>query len=1049
VVMKLHQPVLFVGLGGTGCLIGAELERRLRDDLCGPDGSDLIRLRQNASLQRYQLPASLQFIYADVNQAELDRLPLRAVPGDDHVSVVPLNARYVRDLVPTMNTYPEVAAHLRLMAARYVESWLPSAQGEPRVAPLSRGAGQLPTVGRAALFETIRQGLDVVTQDLVAAVGALANSGEDLKVLGGQPPRAVDVFVAFSVAGGTGAGVFYDYLHLIGEVLRRSGMRAKIYPLVVMPSAFPLGMGGGRPAQLNSGRALLDLFRLVDYQNNGDVNRNLSGYDPQSRAGEANEEQPCVEYPGMPPVVMPPSTVQTAFLFSLPLGADRSDLHRSIVSLVLSLIGTELAQGSENGQHQSFADSFINAGVEREVPAANGIGNRGVSTAQVASLTVPIDDLADLVAGRLMGAAVEEMSSPLGGSPEENRRPIEEFFARAGIQAALNRAGVPFAEPEPVIGAAAIAVALNDRTESMRSALRHLQTRLEHEMPQMLAGFDPRNALLGLLGSHDPFRVHRVLFGHPKLPRESERLGATGLMQRLRQTPPAPPGLSVAAPPSPPLKDRVGLRRLRWNDRQPQDAREVQDAWYHWRTRVAWAQAWNEHGRVWARPMDQLQLWLTRFTNALLEHTQADLDRFRSRAEDLARPRVGVSHLLPLGGGDIEQFHERVVNAMIEDQSDRGLLRPAATAAELLASLIGGERWRSAYQASVDGVPARAVAALREQVKEEIRRFLQSTGPRGITMLPPMTVRLAQAAGVADGPSDEADVQEFRGKLAGLVPAGFAPQGNGRMKVLITYPFSGKNEQIEQYLKNTLNLPIGPGIEPEWRAIEAESLSVVMFRYGMGVTEVEEVREVLRTWAQSLSDERPEDFLKWRQRTGYDFGYLATREEHRVAILHRLLNALWNGRVRVIDGEERSPRRIAFALDGDITLQLPLHGLDGASSWGNLLRAYETGALEDDSDLRRSFCSQLMQELPDGLTSDVRPPHPLYLTVVGLAEEQAVLLDQIISEIPAPTRPRAEQLRRFWTQTLPAAQQLPFSRSDAVRANLASLAGSRRFGSQP
>jgi len=38
--MKLYQPVLFVGLGGTGCDIGAELERRLREEICGPDGND-------------------------------------------------------------------------------------------------------------------------------------------------------------------------------------------------------------------------------------------------------------------------------------------------------------------------------------------------------------------------------------------------------------------------------------------------------------------------------------------------------------------------------------------------------------------------------------------------------------------------------------------------------------------------------------------------------------------------------------------------------------------------------------------------------------------------------------------------------------------------------------------------------------------------------------------------------------------------------------------------------------------------------------------------
>ena len=95
--------------------------------------------------------------------------------------------------------------------------------------------------------------------------------------MGGKPPEGVDVFVAFSVAGGTGSGIFYDYLHLIARQLRQSGMRVKIYPLVLMPSAFEEGLGGGRAAELNAGRALLDLFRLVDQQNGADAERELHG----------------------------------------------------------------------------------------------------------------------------------------------------------------------------------------------------------------------------------------------------------------------------------------------------------------------------------------------------------------------------------------------------------------------------------------------------------------------------------------------------------------------------------------------------------------------------------------------------------------------------------------------------------------------------------------------------------------------------------------------------------------------------------------------------
>ena len=78
------------------------------------------------------------------------------------------------------------------------------------------------------------------------------------------------------MAGGTGAGIFYDYLHLIADTLsQQHQLRVKIYPLVLMPSAFTEGLGGGRAAELNAGRALLDLFRLVDQQNGADAEPEL------------------------------------------------------------------------------------------------------------------------------------------------------------------------------------------------------------------------------------------------------------------------------------------------------------------------------------------------------------------------------------------------------------------------------------------------------------------------------------------------------------------------------------------------------------------------------------------------------------------------------------------------------------------------------------------------------------------------------------------------------------------------------------------------------
>ena len=111
---------------------------------------------------------------------------------------------------------------------------------------------------------------------ITEAVKKLQDCKVDLDSLGGVNSRTCDVYVAFSVAGGVGNGMFYDYVHLVADAFSRTSIAVQIYPLVVLPSAFPEGKGGGRNARLNAGRGLLDLARLVDDQN-------MRGADPAYR----------------------------------------------------------------------------------------------------------------------------------------------------------------------------------------------------------------------------------------------------------------------------------------------------------------------------------------------------------------------------------------------------------------------------------------------------------------------------------------------------------------------------------------------------------------------------------------------------------------------------------------------------------------------------------------------------------------------------------------------------------------------------------------------
>ncbi|WP_433261844.1 tubulin-like doman-containing protein [Actinosynnema sp. CS-041913] len=1033
--MKIYQPVLFVGLGGTGCLIGAELERRLRSELCGPDGTNLQELLSGENTLPYQLPSCLQFVYADLSEDEFTRLQRRVVPGEEHLPAAERTMHLVKDLVPRQDTYPEVARSLRLNAGGAVD-WLPPVDGEPRIGPLAKGAGQFPTVGRAALFETLRTGLGPVQNPISRAIGAINKSAGELARLGGKLTGSCDVFVAFSVAGGTGSGIFYDYLHLVGDALARNEYRARIYPLVLMPSAFDEGLGGGRPARLNAGRALLDLFRLVDDQNS------------QSAGTELNDTgisgALSVRYPSGEELRLRAGTAQTAFLFSRSAGVEREDLHRSVVSLMLSLIGTGPTEGSALAQgtdriYQSFADDFVNRAAERELPSPSGIGNRGVSTSLVASLTVPVDELAELVSSRLLAEAVTELVEPPPGRAENNRDAIEQFFTGSNLDALRQRAPIEFAEPPIATGAEAILRALSTRVQTLEAALNTLEQQLVQRVPKLAQDFDPHRAADLMLGEIDLFRLHRVFAGHPSLADAADQRGFARILESRRGEPEAPAGLTLAPPQAQEIRNKL-FSRVKWADPVVRDAIEDQNRWYKWRARRLWHAAWNEQSLRWERTLRRAELDLRAVVDAFVEHARSDAPRFRRRARELYRPRVGVSYLLPPQGGDLEPFYQAVRRRFIDVYARLGRLRPTATTGDLVNEILGAEAWRAAYQTAVQGDARQAVGAVRDRLKREVQLLFRHKDAETKPLLPPLQDLLAAAAGSDVATVDEEDLAQFRQKLAGLVPGGFSPPGAGPLKVLFSYPSDSANPDLQRYLQQEVNFHRDAETVVDFRPTSAESMAVVLFRTSMSVTEVPELREVLRTWADAQRRPMDHDFLKWRQRTGYDYSYLATAEEHRVLILHRLLCALWNGQVQV-EGDPESPTAIAVRLGGhdEVSMRLGLTDYFRMSSWASVLSAYEEWTLTDDEGIRRDFGARLMGVLPHRVDETPNPPSDLYRTVVKLAHDQAASINSALGGLGKASASRVAQLRSFWTGTFPAALDFPFRHTAPVQVSLREL----------
>ncbi|MFD4138635.1 tubulin-like doman-containing protein [Streptomyces sp. NPDC058572] len=1046
--MKIFQPMLFVGLGGTGGLVGSELERRLRADLCGPDGTALNRLGIQL---RYQLPECLQFVYADFSESELARLP--HLSADNSLrAAYSRTSRATHDLLPDFDSSPEVTRMLRAVMRSEAAGWLPPREGEPKVTPLRNGAGQLPTVGRAGLFGTLRHGLAPVMGPLLQAIDAISRSGGELSQLGGGPMSGCDVFVAFSVAGGTGAGIFLDYLHLIGEAFKAKNFAgARIYPLVVMPSAFSPSAGGGREAELNAARAVVDLFRLVDEQNVPTAESDLGD--------TAQESALHIRYPGVHPIRLSTGMVPTAFLFSRTAGIRPDDLRRSIVSLVMSLIGTELGDGTgprgrADDDYQTFAASFINRGLHRAARAASGIGHQGVSTSLVASMTAPLDELAELVSSRMLAMSVRRLTDPGRQSSHTYTGTVRRMFADAGLDELWAREALPVPDPDPLPrGGADIEQALRDRVSDMQALLEDLRRRVSRRAPALAEQFAPRAAVERLLRSTDLFQVERIIKGVPGDPDPVTVLGFLGMLENRSREPGRPAGVEVQPPAVPRVKGRIGgLSKARWGDDDVVAAIEAQDRWYKWRSRVIWHEAWREQEQRWRPAVVAANHEVTLLVEAFRKHVEEEPRAFAEQVQELYDDRTGVSYLLP-PQNNLHEFYDDLMERLIK----RVNLRDNDDEAALLLKLIDGDRWQAAHSSGRRN-PGAAVAVVKSTVEQRIKTLFAESGVQADErpLLPSMAMLLAAAAGVGDAAEEtgKSAIEQFRFKIAGLLPHGFVPEGRGPLKILIVYPRIQAKDAVEEYLRKSLLLPRDGKRSIEFRGVETDSITVVLFRSEMSLTEVPEARNVLRQWARASQAEQVEDVLSWRQRLGYRDDWLASTEQDRQHILHRLLCAIWNGQADIVEGDADSPRRVRIRLYEEegphvpgMTLRLDEYR-DEISGWAGLLRSYERWALLDEGSIVEDYCGVLMRVQPKSLGLSGSEPDPLYVQLVHKVAPHQL---KILEERERLYGPRSTQwirpLRQFWSETLQGALDIEFTDKGAFQPTLRTLEAA--MGQQP
>jgi hypothetical protein len=347
---------------------------------------------------------------------------------------------------------------------------------------------------------------------------------------------------------------------------------------------------------------------------------------------------------------------------------------------------------------------------------------------------------------------------------------------------------------------------------------------------------------------------------------------------------------------------------------------------------------------------------------------------------------------------------------------------------DVVSVILSDEGWRKAYEKGREN-PEVTLAIVRQKVKEAVAQLFRPGDPEKQPLLPRMRDLLAVAAGhdTARISKDDVYVQQFRQKLAGLVPGGYAPAGLGQLKILFSYPGDAKDVTLKTFLAREVTLPEYHDTTPEFRAIDADAIAVVLFRTSMDITEVAEVREAIKTWSNSLRNSQPQDYLSWRQRLGQTSDYLLMTSEDRVQILHRMLCAIWNDLVSVT-GDERSPDSVAIKLGSReaVTMKLDLTAFGELSSWASLLQAYEEWILIDGMDTRRDLADSLMSLHPIGVDRNPVPPSELFRTIIAIEPVERKRITEARSRPRGGSGRRLQLFEDFWSTTFHEALDTPF-----------------------
>lgn len=254
-------PTLFVGLGGSGGRAIGRIAKRLRS-------------HGDFELQWRNL---VRFVAIDTNDADLARL--RKGTGElgkvDETVLISDFDKVAYSKLRRGQSFADADTYF----TQWVHDWYQFREES------GAGAGQIRIESRLSFFRSIEAG------DLIGKLAALLTDLRSHMHGMRQQGAPIQVFVYFSVAGGTGSGGFLPFAYLMRDLL--ADRSARLVGFAILPEAFDSVVGMNREGVYANGYAALkELEHLMKLDTQHPIDELTFHYDPRNKHKQLVQRRP-------------------------------------------------------------------------------------------------------------------------------------------------------------------------------------------------------------------------------------------------------------------------------------------------------------------------------------------------------------------------------------------------------------------------------------------------------------------------------------------------------------------------------------------------------------------------------------------------------------------------------------------------------------------------------------------------------------------------------------------------------------------------------------